>query len=129
MLLRVIAAVVALGVGVACDPVTGPEKDISGEVLYAQYCARCHGPDGQPVVPGAPSFADPNVMAGLSDMGMKGIIKRGAEPRRNPATGDVVSEGMPGFGDQFTEATLMVLIAYIRSFTGVAPGAHGGGDG
>ena len=110
----VVACVLASSVG-ACESATGPRHEISGQVIYDQYCARCHGPDGKPVVPGAPSFADPNVMAGLSDMGIKGIIKRGAEPRRNPQSGDVISEGMPGFGEQFTEATLMVLVAYLRS--------------
>lgn len=107
-----------LGVSLGgCDSATGPEHEISGRVIYEQYCARCHGLDGKPVVPGAPSFADPNVMAGLSDMGIKGIIKKGAEPRRNPADGEVVSEGMPGFGEQFTEASLMVLVAYLRSLS------------
>ncbi len=115
----VLACVLASSVG-ACESATGPRREISGQVIYDQYCARCHGPDGKPVVPGAPDFSDPNVMAGLSDMGIKGIIKRGAEGRRNPATGDVVSEGMPGFGEQFTEATLMVLVSYLRSLAPTA---------
>jgi mono/diheme cytochrome c family protein len=122
---RVLATAVAfaaLTAATGCESATGPRKEISGEVLYNQYCARCHGPGGEPVVPGAPNFADPNVMAGLSDMGMKGIIRKGVEARRNPATGDVIGEGMPGFDEQFTDATLMVLVAYVRGFTGATPG-------
>jgi mono/diheme cytochrome c family protein len=101
-----------------CTGATGPEREISGKVVYQQYCARCHGQDGRPIVPGAPNLADPNQMAGVSDMGIKGIVRQGAEPRRDPQTGEVVSQGMPGFGDQFTDAALMVLVAYLRGLSG-----------
>lgn len=90
-----------------CTQPTGPELVISGEQLYNQYCARCHGVDGVPTAaaPTASSFADPRVVERLSDETMKGVIRSGRGQ-------------MPGFGDRFTEATLQVMVAYVRSLPG-----------
>lgn len=87
-----------------CTQPTGPELPISGEQLYNQYCARCHGVDGVPTAeaPTASSFADPAVAQRLSDEGIKGVIRMGRGQ-------------MPGFGDRFTEATLQVFAAYVRN--------------
>lgn len=108
-------ALVALGLVLAgCTQPTGPEIDISGEQLYNQYCARCHGVDGVPTeaAPTSSSFADPGVVERLTDEAIKGVIRSGRGQ-------------MPGFGDRFTEATLQVLAAYLRSLPagGSAPPA------
>ena len=97
------AAVFALTVG-ACAQPTGPEHQISGERLFNQYCARCHGSDGVPTkdAPTASSFASAAVVERLSDETIKGVIRKGKGQ-------------MPGFGDRFTEATLQVLVAYVRT--------------
>jgi mono/diheme cytochrome c family protein len=97
------SALVALALA-GCTQATGPELEISGEQLYNQYCARCHGVDGVPTeaAPTASSFADPRVVERLSDEAIKGIIRAGRGQ-------------MPGFGDRFTEATLQVFAAYVRS--------------
>lgn len=89
---------------VGCNEATGPELPISGEQLYNQYCARCHGMDGvpTPAAPTASSLADPAVVERLTDEAMKGIIRGGRGQ-------------MPGFGDRFTDATLQVFVAYVRS--------------
>src|SRR4029078_16725 len=91
---------------------TGPELEISGEQLYNQYCARCHGVDGVPTTeaPTASSLADPAVAERLSDESMRGVIGGGGGQ-------------MPGFGDRFTDATLQVFVAYVRSL----PKAMGAG--
>jgi mono/diheme cytochrome c family protein len=101
-------ALVALVLALAgCTQPTGPELAISGEQLYNQYCARCHGVDGVPTeaAPTAASFADPAVVERLNDEGMKGVIRAGKGQ-------------MPGFGDRFTEVTLQVFVAYVRSLPG-----------
>jgi mono/diheme cytochrome c family protein len=87
-----------------CTQATGPELVISGEQLYNQYCARCHGVDGVPTkeAPTSSSFADPAVVEALSDETMKGVIRAGRGQ-------------MPGFGDRFTDVTLQVFVAYVRS--------------
>ena len=96
-----------------CTQPAGPELPISGEQLYNQYCARCHGVDGVPTAeaPTASSFADPAVVERLSDESMKGVIRAGRGQ-------------MPGFGDRFTDATLQVFVAYVRSLP-PAPGGQG----
>jgi mono/diheme cytochrome c family protein len=97
------SALVALALA-GCSQPTGPELVISGEQLYNQYCARCHGVDGVPTeaAPTASSLADPGVVERLSDEAMKGVIRGGRGQ-------------MPGFGDRFTDATLQVFVAYVRS--------------
>lgn len=101
---RAVAVLVLAG---GCTQPTGPERPISGEQLYNQYCARCHGEDGKPTeaAPTASSFTDAAFVERLSDEGMKGVIRAGRGQ-------------MPGFGDAFTEATLQVLVAYVRSLPG-----------
>jgi mono/diheme cytochrome c family protein len=99
------SALVALVLALAgCTQPTGPELAISGEQLYNQYCARCHGVDGVPTAaaPTSSSFADPGVVERLSDETMKGVIRSGRGQ-------------MPGFGDRFTEAALQVMVAYVRT--------------
>jgi mono/diheme cytochrome c family protein len=98
----------------ACQDPTGPESDISGERLYNQYCARCHGIDGAGVAEQPATLKrldNVQVMRVLSDEHIMGTIRAGKPP------------AMPGFGDQFTEAKLMVLVAYVRSLSGTK-GAH-----
>lgn len=97
------AAVFALMVG-ACAQPTGPEHQISGERMFNQYCARCHGIDGVPTkdAPTASSFASAAVVERLSDEKIKGVIRKGQGQ-------------MPGFGERFTEATLQVFVAYVRT--------------
>ena len=121
---------VLLGLVTACSGVTGPERDIEGKVLYDQYCARCHGLDGDPVpgvdppcddnrgLPGcAQSFRDRARMDRVSDEAFKGAILSGRPAAPRPR-GVPPGKGMPAFPTQFTEATMMVLIAYVRGLSG-----------
>jgi mono/diheme cytochrome c family protein len=103
MLRRRASALVALALA-GCTQPTGPELEISGQQLYNQYCARCHGVDGVPTeaAPTSSSFADRAVVERLTDESMKGVIRAGRGQ-------------MPGFGDRFTDATLQVFVAYVRS--------------
>ena len=104
-----LASCFALG---GCSDPTGPETPISGQHLYEQYCARCHGSDGAGTAESPGSAGKLNNaarMGNLSDEQVMGIIRAG---RPGPQPGMPVA--MPGFADQFTEAKLMVLTAYVR---------------
>ncbi|MBW2464730.1 MAG: cytochrome c [Deltaproteobacteria bacterium] len=101
----------------ACSSPTGPEKELSGERLYGQYCARCHGDDGSgsPGQPQVLDLSDPEVTAQLSDQRLKGVIRMGKPPK------------MPGFGRYLAGASLEVLAAYVRAL-GERPGSKARGD-
>lgn len=110
-----LACCFALG---GCNDPTGPETPISGQRLYDQYCARCHGADGagtQDYPPAAGKLNNPARIGNLSDEQIMGIIRAG---RPGPQPG--MAPAMPGFAEQFTEAKLMVLTAYVRSLAGNA---------
>lgn len=107
--MRTLATAAALMLASAgCSEVTGPERVIDGEQLYNQYCARCHGLDGRgvPEQAQARDLSDIRVMENLSDEQIKRAIQMGRPPT------------MPAFGDQFTEASLLVLVAYVRTLSG-----------
>lgn len=109
-----VVPVLALVLAAGCSQPTGPERPIEGKRLYDQYCARCHGVGGVPTkeAPTASSFADAAFVERLSDESMKGVIRGGRGQ-------------MPGFGDRFTDATLQVMVAYVRELP--AKGAAGSG--
>jgi len=104
---------VPLALALGCTETVGPEREIDGQQLYEQYCARCHGLEGRPVPeqPQARNLADRRIVDSLSDQSIEMMIKNGREP------------SMPAFRDQFTEASLMVLVAYVRSLSG-SQGSH-----
>lgn len=119
-------ATVALG---ACSNPSGPKTEISGQQLYMQYCARCHGPTGAGLAdaaqrdPSSPEYLaaqkplnDKRRAEQLGDERIMGIIRAG---RMGPGGKPL----MPAFGDEFTEAKLMVITAYVRSLSG-AKGDH-----
>ncbi|MEM9455257.1 MAG: cytochrome c [Myxococcota bacterium] len=107
-----VPVVLALIIAGGCSQPTGPEHEISGQVLFSQYCARCHGNDGVPTAaaPTASSLADARIVERLSDESIKGVIRAGKGQ-------------MPGFGETFTDATLQVLAAYVRT---LPQGGEGG---
>ncbi|MCB9751659.1 MAG: c-type cytochrome [Myxococcales bacterium] len=91
----------------ACKEPTGPVREISGERLFYQYCARCHGTDGRglPDVAGVRDLTDPRYMGTLSDDQLRRTIQMGKPPN------------MPAFGRSFAEPSLRVLTAYVRKLS------------
>src|SRR5687767_3532145 len=89
-----------------CSEPTGPEKPLAGARLYAQHCARCHGPDGKGVkeVPGVRDLNDANLMGLLTDDRVKQTIRMGKPPT------------MPAF-THFAEPSLKVLVAFVRQLS------------
>lgn len=102
-----------------CVDTVGPERAIDGQQLYENYCARCHGVDGRPVPeqPQARDLSNRRIVDTLGDEAISMAIRMGRPPT------------MPAFRDEFTEASLMVLVAYVRSLSGSsgsrAPAAGG----
>lgn len=91
---------------VACGDPTGPETPIEGAKLYQQHCARCHGADGAGTTeyPATRAlFTGPEGTRARSDQALMGVIRRGKPP------------SMPAFEDTFTDAKIMILVAYVRS--------------
>ena len=107
------AFVVVVTALAGCAAPTGPERELSGERLYKQYCARCHGEDGKGVaeVPGVRDLSDPRIMSNLPNTRIKQVVRMGLPPK------------MPAFGDRFTDAALEVLVAHVRSLSGTS-GEH-----
>ena len=108
-----------IGVVPGCEEATRPETNIEGKRLYEQYCARCHGSDGGGVVgaddmkAGSPEqlalakpLNDAARMRLVNDDMILGVIRGGRPP------------AMPGFAEEFTEAKIMVIAAYVRSLSG-----------
>jgi len=110
-----------MGLGaIGCSDTVGPERVIDGQQLYENYCARCHGLDGRPLADQlqARDLSNRRIVDSLSDEAISMTIQRGRPP------------AMPAFQDEFTEASLMVLVAYVRSLSGSAGSkAKSGGDG
>jgi cytochrome c oxidase cbb3-type subunit 3 len=106
MLARVVLAI-GLASSVSCQDPTGPEREISGELIYARHCARCHGPDGTGTreVPAAKDLTNVSYMETLTDERLRMIIHNGKPP------------AMPAFQGQFAEPSLKVLIAFVRSLS------------
>ena len=97
---------------IACKEPTGPEREISGERLFLQNCARCHGVDGKgapDAPPGTRDLTQAGVMSTLTDERIKATIRMGKPPN------------MPGFGQRFAEPSLKVLVAYVRGLAAPAP--------
>jgi mono/diheme cytochrome c family protein len=54
-----------------------PPSAALGQPLYESHCARCHGPDGKGVVPGARDFTDLDFMRGESPASFYATITDG----------------------------------------------------
>jgi mono/diheme cytochrome c family protein len=96
-----------------------PGANIDGEALYLQYCAECHGEQGE----GQPNWKQPN-SAGVypapphdsaghtwhhsDDLLIQIIVEGGSLP----------ASTMPAFGDQLGRAEIQAILDHIRTFWG-----------
>jgi len=106
--LRLVSLVSALVWLADCGDAAGPEHEISGEQIFARYCSRCHGADGKGTAEAqdAGDLSHRPTMDRMSDGRLRQLIMMGHAPE------------MPAFYGQFTEASLRVLIAHVRSLSG-----------
>ncbi len=83
----------------------------AGAKIFGGVCISCHGENGQPMIPGVPSFAKGERLE-KSDEQLKNSIKNGVNNPKNP--GGLV---MPpyGGGPKLTDKQLDDVIAYIRT--------------
>ena len=87
----------------------------SGQALYRQYCAVCHGDGGKGDGPSATGFAtkpadltDGRLLNPLPDEFLTSVIGNGG-----PAEG--LSPGMPAFGKFLGQTQIRDVVAYLRS--------------
>ena len=95
-------AVVAACVLLALAPARSLAADVfAGEAIYEAHCARCHGPDGRPVLPDVPNFYQ----------GEKLDAPDGFLVRSVKAGGNL----MPSFDRIITDRDILNALAYIRT--------------
>ena len=99
------------------EPVADAQVLATGEALYMQYCAACHGVnlEGQPdwqgpnadgVFPAPPHTRDGHTWH-HPDSQLLQIIAEG---------GTTLNSAMPAFGDRLNQDEMEAILAYIKSF-------------
>ncbi|MBI3153457.1 MAG: cytochrome c [Chloroflexi bacterium] len=98
-------------------PRLDPEKVDEGKVLYAQYCAECHGADLKGSPTWKQSLADgsfpppPHDSSGHTwhhpDELLLDIVKNGGDP--------VYNSKMPAFGDKLSDEEIISILEFIKS--------------
>jgi cytochrome c6 len=73
----------------------------SGQSIFQSECARCHGVDGRPVVPGTPDFTRGETLA-RPDAVLAQLIKHGGQL-------------MPAYNGIIPDRRILDVIAYIRT--------------
>jgi mono/diheme cytochrome c family protein len=80
-----------------------------GAVLYGNFCATCHGPNGQgsgtPITGTPAKFTDPAFMSQTTGVGMYQAIADGVSP------------DMPGFNSKMSEKEIWSVTAYLRTLS------------
>lgn len=77
----------------------------TGQELYNEHCAECHGSDGNGLVPNARNFGDVDYMRGETPAEFYGIITEGRGP------------DMPAFGTELSSDERWALVYYIWRFS------------
>lgn len=98
--LAAVLAAAALGVGCGGDaPETAIVDGVDGAVVYAEHCARCHGPTGMGDV--GPQLAGQVTLMFPSVDDQVAFVTRGMG-------------GMPAFGDALTAIELEAVVRHTR---------------
>lgn len=92
----------------------------SGQSLYTQNCAMCHGADGKGGVPGAPDFTKAGGVLAQSDDVLTGRVLNGYS-----SPGAAMS--MPPFKGQLSADQVHEILEYMHKTFGV-PAKKGGGS-
>jgi len=101
-------------------PVAAQSDLLTGERLYQENCASCHGanlegqPDWRSRVPNGRLRAPPHDVSGHTwhhtDRVLVDIVKR----RTAAIVGDGYESDMPGFGELLTDDEIVAIIDYIK---------------
>lgn len=73
-----------------------------GAELYRSHCANCHGPEGRPVLPGAPDLSRPTALL-KPDISLLATLRGGRG-------------GMPAYQGQLRDRELLDIVAHLRTF-------------
>ncbi|MDP1715722.1 MAG: c-type cytochrome [Anaerolineales bacterium] len=102
-------------------PTLKPEKVSQGEILYAQYCAKCHGANLEGAANWKQSLPDGSLMPPPHDSSghtwhhadelLIGIIENGGDP--------VYNSKMPLFKDQLSRDETAAILEFIKSKWGI----------
>jgi mono/diheme cytochrome c family protein len=87
--------------------VAAPVSAVTGQQIYAQVCAQCHGPAGEGGI--GPSLVDPAFQSSKADQQIFDAINLG-----HPAT------PMIGWGEILSDGQIQQLVAYIRQLGSAA---------
>lgn len=82
----------------------------SGEALFSQHCAMCHGANGKGAVPGAPDFTKSDVLK-QSDSVLSHRVLNGYHSAGSPMA-------MPPMKGQVSAAQVDEILAYMRKAFG-----------
>ncbi|MBE2269469.1 MAG: cytochrome c [Anaerolinea sp.] len=100
------------------------EQVTQGQQLYAQYCASCHGANGEGQFPTAPNERDATGRLGAPPHNGNGhtwhhgdtllveYVRNGGVSLTDPANW----YPMPAFGEQLNDEQIMLTLAYIKTF-------------
>jgi mono/diheme cytochrome c family protein len=80
----------------------------SGQDLYGEHCASCHGIDGNGLVPNARNFSDVDYMRGETPADFYVIITEGRQV------------DMPAFGEELTSDERWAVVYYVWRFSTTA---------
>ncbi len=86
----------------AFDFAVDEETLATGQQIFAQSCAACHGADGKGVVQGTPDFTDPAYLATTTMAQQFEVVTNGRG-------------AMPAWGNQLSEDERWAVIMYIRT--------------
>ncbi len=88
---------------------------MSGDEVYRDACAGCHGADGRGALAGSaitaplPDFTDCITATAETTPNWVGLVRHGG-----PFLG--LSDQMPGFGDMLTDAEILAVVERVRAF-------------
>lgn len=111
---RLVLALALVGLAACSQEVAGGRAD--GPAVFAEVCARCHGPGGVPSPAmvaqlGVKDLTADHAQRQMTDEQIRQQILRGSDNRR-----------MPAFQGALSDAQVDALVAYVRSLgKGAAP--------
>ena len=100
---------VILAAGLFALPVAAMASGGSGQKLYADHCAMCHGNDGKAVMPGAGDMTDPKGPLSKPDAVLEKSTFEGIG-------------NMPGFKGVLSKEQVSSILKYMREQFGVKAG-------
>jgi len=84
----------------------------TGQQLWGENCATCHGQSGQGVT--APALNSQEFLKSVTDQQIAGIVRGGVPGSEMPAW-------LADYGGALTEQQIEAVVAYVRSWEATAP--------